>query len=104
MKPKNQEFQMVFYGANIPQLVCPGYTHTQPHFSDSLRLFEDHLRPLPGTVPSNLIQFPPCVSNSPLPYVSHFTSLPDPVPRRQWTHRTSKRPSSPAEISTQQSP
>jgi hypothetical protein len=79
MKPKNQLFQIsvlfFFNGANVPQLTCPGNTHTQAHFSDSSRLFEDHLRLLPGIVPSNLIQIPPCVSKSPLPYFCHTLHL-----------------------------
>ncbi len=48
-----QVFEMFFYGASTAQLGYPGNPPAQAHFSDSFRLFEDHLRLLPGTVPSN---------------------------------------------------
>lgn len=105
MKPKNQHFEMFFF-TGLTSLNCPAPVtrtprRTSPIASASLKIT---LCLLPGTVPSNLIPIPPCVSKRPLPYLCHSTSLRDLVPRRQWTHRTSKGPSSLTEISTQPPP
>ena len=55
MKPKFEVFPMFFflYDTSTAQLGTPGNTRAQANFSDSFCLFEDHLRPFPGTVPSD---------------------------------------------------
>lgn len=101
---QNQGLRNVFFYTRlaVAQLGTAGNTRAQANFSDSVRLFEDHLRLLPGTVPSS----------------THFllVSPSDPYPAFATVHlheisyldatgpTVFKRPSPAPEISTQPPP